>query len=413
MSVEPQANFSKSSPRITAPRLSVSPTAGPVIILPTLKLVTVAVVATSLLSGCGIGGKIEKVLPDKSLEYKKQREASENLELPPDLTAATFDDALDIPPASGITTYSEYTGTRARRQRVAGSGEVLPAVAGVEMERSGDKRWLLIDQTPQLVWPQVVAFWRQQGILLVEQNPAIGVMKTDWIENRAEIRRDVVTKMFRKVVDGLYSTSTRDQYRVRIEAGPRPGTTEVYLTHRGMEERLVRNTLGEEANTVWEPAPTDPGKESAMLRRMMLALGVSDQQAQRMLAQQGSNAPARSANLVQSSGGALVVSEPYRQAWRQIGLALDRSGFAVEDRNREDGVFYVRYDDPNRQERKKKGLGSRLSFWKKKDLGVEQYQVRLTEEQGKTRVTIHDANGQPDTSPTAQKILGLLKDEMR
>jgi outer membrane protein assembly factor BamC len=259
----------------------------------------------------------------------------------------------------------------------------------------------------------VVAFWRQQGILLVEQNPAIGVMKTDWIENRAEIRRDVVTKMFRKVVDGLYSTSTRDQYRVRIEAGPRPGTTEVYLTHRGMEERLVRNTLGEEANTVWEPAPTDPGKESAMLRRLMLALGVSDQQAQRMLAQQGSNAPARSANLVQSSGGALVVSEPYRQAWRQIGLALDRSGFAVEDRNREDGVFYVRYDDPNRQERKKKGLGSRLSFWKKKDLGVEQYQVRLTEEQGKTRVTIHDANGQPDTSPTAQKILGLLKDEMR
>lgn len=377
------------------------------------RFVPTALVAILLLSGCGLGGKIEKILPDQSLEYKQQREASENLELPPDLTAATFDDALDIPPASGVTTYSEYTGTRARRQRVAGSGEVLPGVAGVEMERSGDKRWLLIDQSPQLVWPQVVAFWRQQGILLVEQDPAIGVMKTDWIENRAEIRRDIVTKMFRKVVDGLYSTSTRDQYRVRIENGPRPGTTEVYLTHRAMEERLVRNTLGEEASTVWEPAPTDPGKEAAMLRRLMLSLGVSDQQARRMLAQQGSSAPARSASLVQSTGGTLVISEPFRQAWRQIGLALDRSGFAVEDRNRQDGVFYVRYDDPNREERKKKGMGARLAFWKKKEQGVEQYQVRLSERQGQTQVTIHDANGQRDTSPTAQRILSLLKDEMR
>ncbi|EIC23213.1 outer membrane protein assembly factor BamC [Thiorhodovibrio frisius] len=401
MSVELEAKFSQLNPRILGSRLAVASVA--------------SVVAASLMTGCGIRNKIDKVLPDQRLEYKHQREAGENLELPPDLTAASFDDALDIPPASGITTYSEYTGTRERRQRVAGSGEVLPSVAGVEMERSGDKRWLQIDQSPQLVWPQVVAFWRQQGILLVEQEPSIGVMKTDWIENRAEVRRDIVTKMFRTVVDGLYSTSTRDQYRVRIDAGPRPGTTEVYLTHRAMEERLVRNTLGEEASTVWEPAPSDPGKEGAMLRRLMLSLGVSEQQAQRMLAQQGSSAPTRSAQLVQSGGGALVIAEPYRQAWRQVGLALDRSGFAVEDRNRSEGVFYVRYDDPNRSQGKKKGLGSRLAFWKNnnKDLGVEQYQVRLNEAQGQTRVTIHDSNGNPDTSPTAGRILSLLSEEMR
>ncbi|MBK1650005.1 outer membrane protein assembly factor BamC [Rhabdochromatium marinum] len=373
-----------------------------------------SLVAVSLIAGCGSGPKLDKYLPDRTLEYKKQREASENLVLPPDLTAASFDDALDIPPASGVTTYSEYSGTRERRQRVAGSGEVLPSVAGVELERSGDKRWLLIDQTPQLVWPQVVAFWRQQGILLVEQEPAIGVMKTDWIENRAEIRQDIVTKMFSKVVDGLYSTSTRDQYRVRIEAGPRAGTTEVYLSHRAMEERLVRNTLGEEANTVWEPAPSDPGKEVAMLRRLMLSLGVSDQQARRMLAQQGSSTPARSARLEQGAGGALIVSEPFRQAWRQIGLALDRSGFAVEDRNRAEGVFFVRYDDPNKRQDKKKGLGARLAFWKKdQDLGVKQYQVRLNETQGETRVTVHDANGQRDTSATGARILSLLNEEMR
>jgi uncharacterized lipoprotein len=66
---------------------------------------------------------------------------------------------------------------------------VLPTVAGVTLERSGDKRWLQIESTPQNVWPEVVSFWREQGILLVEQDPAIGVMKTDWLENRAEVRK--------------------------------------------------------------------------------------------------------------------------------------------------------------------------------------------------------------------------------
>ncbi len=403
MSVEAEAKLSESNPPSARMGLS-SP-----LVLPSV-LVTVY-----LLGGCGVGPKLDKYLPDQRMEYKKQREASENLELPPDLTAARFDDALDIPPASGVATFSEFTGTRDRRQRVAGGGQVLPSVAGVELERSGDKRWLTINQPPQQVWPQVVSFWRQQGILLVEQDPAIGVMKTDWIENRAEIRRDIVTRMFQKVADGLYSTSTRDQFRVRIDAGTRPGTTEVYLTHRAMEERLARTTLGDDGRTIWEPAPSDPGKESAMLRRLMLSLGVSEQRAGTMLAQQGSTAPARGARRVQSDGGALIISEPFRQAWRQVGLALDRSGFAVEDRNQSEGVFFVRYDDPSKRQSEKQGIGSRLAFWNRQDksIGVEQYQVRLNEEQNQTRVTIHNAGGQRDTSATAERILSVLSDEMR
>lgn len=382
---------------------------------------TPALIAASalgvLLNGCGgIGARIDRYLPDQRLEYKQQREALENLELPPDLMAASFDDALDIPPASGVTTFSEYIGTRERRQRISGGGQVLPTVAGVELERSGDTRWLRIDQPPQQVWPQVVAFWRQQGILLVEQEPAIGVMRTDWIENRAEIRRDFVTRMFRKVADGLYSTATRDQFRVRIDAGSRPGTTELHLSHRAMEERMVRNTLGEDFRTVWEPAPNDPGKEAAMLRRLMLSLGISDQEAQRMLAQPGGRAPAaRATRVVQSGGGSLLLSAPFPEAWRRIGLALDRSGFAVEDRNRSEGVFFVRYGDPNTTQTERRGMISRLAFWNRGDRtpSVEQYQVRLSEEQDQTRVTIRDASGAPDNSATAERILSLLNEELR
>jgi outer membrane protein assembly factor BamC len=302
---------------------------------------------------------------------------------------------------------------------------VLPTVAGVTLERSGDKRWLQIESTPQDVWPKVVSFWRQQGILLVEQDPAIGVMKTDWLENRAEVRQDFITRQLRKVVDGLYATSTRDQYRVRIDAGPGPDTTEVYLTHRAMEERLVTNSLGEASNTVWEPAPSDPDKEAAMLRRLMLYLGVSDNKADSMLATGGAGSGsaagttgARSgtgARLISAGGGSeLVIPDEFRQAWRQTGLALDRTGFAVEDRNRSEGVFFVRYDDPNRNDGKKKGLVSRLAFWSKGDLDtVKQYQVKLVGDNTETRVTVLDADGRRDTSATGERILSLLHEQLR
>ncbi|NEX18550.1 MAG: hypothetical protein C1943_18615 [Halochromatium sp.] len=376
------------------------------------------------LSGCGGSMNVEQYLPDRQVEYKKAREAQENLALPPDLAGASFNDALDIPGASGTTTYSSYAGGQQARQRIAGSGEVLPEVSGVTMERSGDQRWLQVDAPPQAVWPKVVAFWRQQGILLEEQDPAVGVMKTDWLENRAEIRKDFVTNMMRKVAGGLYATSTRDQYRVRIDAGPRSGTSEIYLTHRGMEERLVRNTVGEGSTTVWEPAPTDPGKEAEMLRRLMLFLGVSDSNAQRMLAQGGGTAAAASspsgrgsasrARLVSSGGGSeLVIPEEFRRAWRQTGLALDRTGFAVEDRDRSAGVFFVRYDDPTKQE-KKKGMLSKMAFWDggKRPDKAKTYQIRVEGNDQESRVTVHDEAGQRDTSATAEQILRLLKEQL-
>ncbi|MFW5723498.1 MAG: outer membrane protein assembly factor BamC [Halochromatium sp.] len=373
-----------------------------------------------LLTGCGSAQKLDQYLPDRRVEYKKAREAEVNLELPPDLAGVGFNDALDIPGASGTATFSSYAGEQRARARRAGSSEVLPEVSGVTLKRSGNQRWLEVDASPQAVWPKVVAFWREQGILLEEQDPAIGVMKTDWLENRAELRRDFVTNMLRQVAGGLYSTSTRDQYRVRIDAGPRADTAEVYLTHRGMEERLVRNTAGEGPTTIWEPAPTDPGKEAEMLRRLMLSLGVSDRNAERMLAQGGGSAATTAAPRVAAArlvaagaGSELVIPEEFRRAWRRIGLALDRTGFAVEDRDRSAGVFFVRYDDPSKRE-KKKGLLSRLAFWQGGE-GPDRaktYQIRVQGDGQESRVVVHDEAGQRETSATAEQILELLREQL-
>ncbi len=233
---------------------------------------------------------VQDIVPDQTLAYKKSRQAEENLELPPDLKGGTFDDALDVPPIEGGASFSDYGGGRAQRQPTAGSAEVLPTVASVDLRRDGNSRWLEVQATPQLVWPRVTSFWREQGILLAEQNPAVGVMKTDWIENRAEIRQDFITRTLGKVAPGLYAASTRDQFSVRIDSGAKPGTTEVHLTHKGMEEKVASNTVGESVRTLWEPSGTDPNKEAEMLRRLMLYLGASQQKASAATAASGRSA---------------------------------------------------------------------------------------------------------------------------
>ncbi|QIK39086.1 outer membrane protein assembly factor BamC [Caldichromatium japonicum] len=370
-----------------------------------------------MLVGCSLSA-IEDSLPDQRLVYKRQREAAENLEIPPDLmSAGRFDDALDIP--GGVehpATFSEYAGGRAQRQQAAAQGgEVLPSFPNVELKRRGDERWLEVQASPQAVWLRVIAFWREQGVLLVEQNPAVGVMRTDWLDNRAEIRKDFITRMVSKVAEGLYSTSTRDQYTLRIESGLRPSTTEIRLTHRGMAERLVSGGIaGSTERTIWEPSGSDREKEAEMLRRLMVYLGGSPSKAG------GGEMPAgqligANSRLVNENGVPLIIiPQEFRSAWQMTGAALDRAGFVVEDRDQAQGLYEVRYAGQDAQPEQKPGLLSRLAFWHKPKIDpVKQFQIKVSSNDKESRVIILAPDGKPDVSANGQRILNLIQEQLR
>ena len=384
---------------------------------------TAVLLPLSLLIVCGLtacgSASLQEMLPDQSLAYKKSRQAEENLELPPDLRSGKFDDAMDVPPIDGGATYSEYAGGRAQRQRDTAAGAVLPAVENVQLRRSGDSRWLEVQATPTQVWPRVIAFWREQGILLVDQNPAVGVMKTDWIENRAEVPQGFVTRMIRKVADGLYATSSRDQYSVRIDNGPTAGVTELHLTHRGMEEKLETGTLGDSKRTVWQPGKNDPEREAEMLRRLMLFLGAPEKQAAAAVAGTvASPTSTRAASPVrlvsEGVGPQLLIADEFRRGWRMTGSALDRAGFAVEDRDLSRGIYFVRYQDADGAGAGKRSLVERLAFWRKDGIDrVKQYQIKVEGNDTETRVSVLDAQGNRDSSPGAQRILTLLQEQMK
>jgi outer membrane protein assembly factor BamC len=367
---------------------------------------------TTLISGCG--SELGNLLPDRKVEYKKQRIAEKDLEVPPDLTKSTLSDAMPVPGYTDTATYSEYATKRQERKLSSGTTEVLPQVANIQIMRNGDQRWLEIQAPPDKVWHKVLNFWQSNGIPLLEQDPGVGVMKTDWLENRADIPQGFISDLLRKALDNLYSASTRDQFRVRLEPGTNADATDLYLTHRGMEEQFATSTTGEKQNAFWAPRPTDPGLEAEMLRRIMLYLGATEQTAQQSLVKEQTKIPARTQleQLHDGSSALLVKTELYT-AWRLVGIALERAGFAVEDRDSEANLYYVRYDDPDKDE-EETGFFSSLAFWRDTETADNsKYHIKLQSNDDVTRVVVLNLKNEPEKSATATRILTLLQEQIR
>ncbi len=368
------------------------------------------------LNACGTVN-LDKVLPDKRVEYKREAVADKHLEVPPDLTSSRIDNRIPGLEGGGSASYSDYA--RARQGGVGSSisrasRQVLPKRPDIRVMRDGRDRWLVVKGSPQQVWDRVVDFWQENGILLDEVDPQAGVMQTDWIENRADIANDPITDFVRKAFDGLYGASTRDRFRVRIEEGEEPGTTEIYLTHFGMEQDFATSGgTNEEEQIYWKTRPRDPGLEAAMLRKLMAYLGYSEDEAKAKLAKAKAFQGIRSRMDKGKERLGLIVQAPFRRAWRAVGLALDRVGFVVEDRNRSTGTYYVRYRDPTAGSRQG-GWLSKLAFWRSDKPAEEEklYLVRVESEGERSRVTVHDEKERLLTDETAERILTLVQERL-
>ncbi len=360
-------------------------------------------------------GRFSKILPDKKAEYKHEVVADKSLEVPPDLSSSRIDNQVPGLSGGGSASYTDYARVRqeAGGPGSGGSHDVLPKHPDIKVVKDGQNRWLVVHGEPDQVWDKIIDFWQENGILLAYQDPEAGVMETSWLENRADIPNDFITDFIRKAFDGLYGAATRDRYRVRIEKGEEPDTVEVYLTHFGMEQDFSKDAGGDTDQIFWKIRPRDPGLEAVMLRKLMAYLGYSDQEAKSKLAAAEAYHGIRSR--MDKSGGelALVMDAPFSRAWRALGLALDRVGFVVEDRNRSTGTYYVRYRDPTAGSNSKSWL-SKLAFWRSKTPVDEEklYLVRLSSEEESSRVKVYDKDGHQLTGDTAQRILTLVQERL-
>ena len=339
------------------------------------------------------------------------------LDVPPDLTAPSRDSRYVLPDAGPSTaTLSTYEQQRKEQQR-AGQGGVLPAVEQMRIERAGSERWLVVPMPPEKVWPLVKEFWQENGLLIKLEAPEVGVMETDWAESRAKVPDGAVKDFLGKMLDSIMSTSERDKYRTRLERSADGKGTEIYISHRGMVEVYKEHVTLQE--TIWQPRPSDPGLEAEFLRRMMVRFGAQDAVARAALAAPSTQrAEIRKAN---DGTELLQVMEPFDRAWRRVGLALDRVGFTVEDRDRQKGVYFVRYADPEgdmNAKNNEKGLISGMFdsvFYKDSKVKPEQYRVQVRQDQdgNQAQVNVLNKDGAAENSKTAARILALLHEQLK
>jgi len=360
--------------------------------------------AALLLGGCGLGEWMEG-----KVEYKTSSTLPP-LEVPPDLTSPARDNRYQIPEPRSSATLSGYEAERRDPRAPGAASGVLPQFERMRVERAGGQRWLVVDEPVEKLWPVVKDFWQENGFLIKMDAPDLGVMETEWAENRARVPQSGVRSLIGKAIDQLYSTSERDKFRTRLDRTPDGKGSEVYISHRGMIEVYTNaQTTSTAGETKWQPRDADPQLEAEFLRRLMVRLGAQDEKARTLVAA----VPAEQrAEIRKGLNGAelLQVYEPFDRVWRRVGLALDRVGFTVEDRDRQKGIYFVRYADPEAAEAP--GFFGRV-FGSGAKIKPEQFRVQITQSGTASEVNVLNKDGAADSSKPAQRILALLHEQLK
>jgi outer membrane protein assembly factor BamC len=364
-------------------------------------LVTSLALAAATLGGCSSG-----FLSGEKVDYRSAARQTQGLEVPPDLTQLAREGRFQ---AAAPVVSAAATAAAPARSVTAGATVAPSSMGNMRVMRDGDVRWLQLPQAPEQVWPQLRQFWIDAGFTLEVDDAAAGVLETAWAENRAKLPQDAVRRIVGSVFDNLYDSGERDRFRMRLERTA--GGSEVFISHRGAQQ-VVRGDQRDEIR--WTVRPSDPQLEAEFLSRLMVSLGSGSAEAQAAVTAAAPATAARARLLEGAPTPSVEVDETFERAWRRVGLALDRSGFTVEDRNRADGVYFVRYVDSQAPD--DRGFFGRL-FGADEGLRAQRYRIALVGgtvgTDGRTVVAVQAADGTPLTTPVGPRIAAVLLRELR
>ncbi len=411
-----------------------------------LRVATVTLCLT--LGGCTVVG--DWFGGDKD-DYKNHAKRTQPLDVPPDLTQLQKDSRYL--PAGGVITASDLsktgtTPTAAASEAPAASGGVyagppavaLNAVGDVHIERANNQRWLATKEAPEVVLPKVRDYWLSHGFALKVDDPKTGILETDWVENKSPLPSDTIHNLIGHVLDSLYDSGLRDRYRTRLERTA-DGGTEIYLTHFGATEEA---TGFQKSEMQWVPRPNDPGLEAEQMSQLMLSLGgqadvnlaaakpatpdaaaptltaggrviPSSATQQATIGGTGPNGAMRAHAVTGQPAATMIVEDNFDRSWRRVGLALDHGGFTVEDRDRAQGIYYVRYVDAKAAAKDEPGILTTITHWFGADgpSPVGKYRISVKGSGDTATVTVLNDQGQPDNSNNANSIVTLLVDELK
>ena len=355
-----------------------------------------------LLCLCAALAACTTVFDTERIDYRSNVKGP-TLDVPPDLTQLSKDSRYAMP--GGVVTASGYMGGTPAQ---TGPSVAPTSVGDIHIERAGTQRWLVVDRSADKLWQPLHEFWTQNGFTLILDQADLGIMETEWNENRAKLPQDFLRRTLGSIADAFYSTGERDKYRTRLERTA-SGATEIYISHRGIEE-VYGDKLKD--STIWQPRPVDPELETEFLRRLMVKLGASKEAAQ-VAASTATSAKPVAATTVTNLNGVpgLEITDGFDRAWRRVGLALDRTGFTVEDRDRSQGTYFVRYVESGSA--KKEGNFFTKLFSGSDTESLQKFRVVLKTAGDKTTLTVISATATPETAANAKRIAQLIADDLK
>lgn len=395
---------------------------------------------TTLLGGCSW---LHFGTPDEdTYDYRKSKPRQQPLEVPPDLSQLPKDDRYVLPggapaakPASGA---AAANGTEAAAATTAGVTPVVnagvaaqlapagltvaPAEPNARIVREGNARWLAVQVTPELAYATVKDLWVSLGYKIAKDEPSVGIIETDWSEAHPEINEDVLRNSLHKALGAFDSNGERTQFRARIERTA-ANTSEITITERGMVEIL---TGPFHETSKWQASPSNPELEAEMLQRLALRFGpvqplgvavAASGETKATMATTGAGAtsgPARVHKVARNGSMTLQVEDTLDRTWRQVGVALDRGSFTIEERRRDKNVYAVRYLDPDYEarEREKKSWWDRI-FNSDAKIPEQQFLIALTADGALTTIEVQDKDGRADSSSTGLRIIDQLMEQLR
>ncbi|MEY3813935.1 MAG: hypothetical protein RJA18_400 [Pseudomonadota bacterium] len=339
------------------------------------------------------------------VDYKKQGEVrGPNLALPPDLITAQADRRFIV--QDGTATMSEYS--QAVKKSSQMRTNVLTGIPGMKIERDGDKRWLVVDKSAASLYPQIKDFWQENGFLLLIDSPSTGILETDWAENRTKIPQDIIRRTLGKVLDSLYDSGERDKFRTRLEV-QKPEVTEIYISHKGAIEVPLKDA-STTISTRWTVRPSDPELEAIFLTRLMERLGMTQEQAKAQITTTAAAPKTPKAKLIEDGAETRIeMTQSFDRAWRDVGLALDRSNFTVDDRDRSKGIYFVRYVNPKDLGDSRGWFGRTFGKTDDADKKAKVYRV-VVQDRGQNQIVIsvQDSDGKPENTATGNQLLTTL-----
>ena len=329
---------------------------------------------------------------------KKDKQLT-TLEVPPDLSEPSYSDSLSLANiASSGSTYSEYSNTEYKGNKVAPANP-----DGIEVVRDGANQWLKINTTAEKLWPQLKVFFTKVGFEIKREDKELGVLDTNWLENRI----DLPSSWFGGLFESLYSAGLRDKYRARLEKTEDPNMTLVFITHQGLEEAGSDGGNEEAVQIVWQPRESDPELEAEMYQRFLIFRDVSRAGTKKLFA---ANLVNKHAKIIEKDESQMLqVNEEFARTWRRVGIALDRIGLLIDDRNRSEGVFYLRITEDFRKKSQEDDNWLASLFSNKKAKLKDRYLLSVSDEKDKTIISISETTGAKADVDFVKELLTNLK----